>query len=82
MNTAPKNDGSAASWLNVVQTQVESLRFGVVQIVVHDSRVVQIERTEKVRLDKAESRPEPVAHSSQARPVARPAVESASPLNP
>jgi hypothetical protein len=37
------------SWLDVVQRQVGSLRFGVVQIVVHEKRVVQIERTEKVR---------------------------------
>jgi hypothetical protein len=29
---------------------VESLRFGVVQLVVHDGRVTQIERTEKTRL--------------------------------
>ena len=42
------------SWLRLVQGQVEAMRFGVVQIVVHDSRVVQIERTEKLRLDKAE----------------------------
>jgi hypothetical protein len=39
-------------WLETVRSQVASLRFGVVQIVVHDSQVVQIERTEKVRLDK------------------------------
>ncbi len=39
------------SWLSLVQGQVQSLRFGVVQIVVHDSQVVQIERTEKVRFD-------------------------------
>ena len=38
-------------WQALVAEQVESLRFGVVQIVVHDSQVVQIERTEKVRLD-------------------------------
>lgn len=38
-------------WVDLVRKQVASLRFGVVQIVVHDSRVVQIERTEKVRLD-------------------------------
>lgn len=37
-------------WLEIVRRQVDSLEFGVVQIVVHDSRVVQIERTEKVRL--------------------------------
>jgi hypothetical protein len=39
-----------AHWLDVVAEQVGKLRFGVVQIVVHDSRVVQIDRTEKVRL--------------------------------
>jgi hypothetical protein len=39
-------------WLEVVRQQVASLRFGVVQIVVHDSQVTQIEKTERVRLDK------------------------------
>jgi len=37
-------------WLRVVQEKVESLRFGVVQLVVHDGKVTQIERTEKTRL--------------------------------
>jgi hypothetical protein len=41
------------AWARLVEEQVASLRFGVVQIVVHDSRVVQIERTEKVRLENA-----------------------------
>lgn len=36
-------------WSEVVAEQVSKLRFGVVQITVHDARVVQIERTEKVR---------------------------------
>ena len=39
------------SWLDVVRRQVGSLNFGVVQIVVHGARVVQIERTEKVRFE-------------------------------
>jgi hypothetical protein len=43
-------------WLSIVSEQVESLRFGVVQIVVHENRVVQIEKTEKVRLEKSESK--------------------------
>ena len=43
-----------SSWGRLVQGQVEAMRFGVVQIVVHDSRVVQIERTEKLRLDQSE----------------------------
>jgi len=40
-------------WQRVVQQHVEGLRFGTVQIVVHDSRVVQIDRTERVRFDTA-----------------------------
>jgi len=41
---------AAADWLELVREKVQSLRFGVVQIVVHDSKVTQIERTEKTRL--------------------------------
>jgi len=44
-------EGSAkAEWLRVVQQKVETLRYGVVQLVVHDGRVTQIERTEKTRI--------------------------------
>jgi len=39
------------TWMDSVCEHVRSLRFGVVQIVVHDSRVVQIEKTEKIRLN-------------------------------
>jgi len=42
------------SWLNVVEEQAKTLRFGVIQIVVHENRVVQVEKTEKVRFDKSE----------------------------
>ncbi|MFO1488223.1 MAG: YezD family protein [Verrucomicrobiota bacterium] len=44
--------GDNQDWLNLVREQVSSLRFGVVEIVVHESRVVQIEKTERLRLDK------------------------------
>jgi len=40
-------------WLAAVKVQVSELRFGVVQLVVHEGRVVQIERTEKIRFDAA-----------------------------
>jgi hypothetical protein len=39
-------------WLEVVRRQVSSLKFGTVQITVHDSRITQVERVEKVRLDR------------------------------
>jgi hypothetical protein len=42
-------------WLEIVRQQVGSLRYGVVEIVVHDSQVTQIEKTERVRLDKPRS---------------------------
>ena len=47
------------TWLEIVRQQVGSLRYGVVEIVVHDSRVTQIEKTERLRLDKpaTEARP-------------------------
>ena len=45
--------GEKMAWLEIVRRQVGSLRFGVVQIVVHDSQVTQIDKTERVRLDKS-----------------------------
>jgi len=53
--TQNKTDGESAEkrdWLEIVRQQVGSLRYGVVEIVVHDSQVTQIEKTERVRLDK------------------------------
>ncbi|HEY1174020.1 MAG TPA: YezD family protein [Verrucomicrobiae bacterium] len=57
MNQRPTSNNDAAvnseeDWLAVVRQKVSALRFGVVQVVVHECRVVQIECTEKVRLDK------------------------------
>ena len=45
-------DSSNANWLEIVREQVSSLKYGVVEIVVHDSQVTQIEKTERLRLDK------------------------------
>ena len=49
----PTTSAGNDSWLEVVRQQVGALRFGVVQIVVHDSQVTQIDKTERVRLDKS-----------------------------
>jgi hypothetical protein len=35
---------------------IKDLRFGSVEVIIHDSKVVQIERKEKIRLDKDFSR--------------------------
>ena len=42
------------AWLHLVRKQVGPLEFGTVQITVHDSHVVQVERVEKLRFDKPE----------------------------
>ena len=49
------SSSSDLEWINLVRNQVEKTRFGVIQLVIHEGRVVQIERTEKVRLEKTHS---------------------------
>jgi hypothetical protein len=46
------NGNEKPEWREVVRQQVGSLSYGMVQIVIHDSQVTQIEKTERVRLDK------------------------------
>ena len=36
--------------LEDIQKAVESIRYGVVQLIIQDGRVVQIDKTEKIRL--------------------------------
>lgn len=38
-----------ADWLEVVRRNVSTLRFGSVQITVHDGQVTQVESVEKTR---------------------------------
>lgn len=53
--TATLNDEPAAeSWLEIVRQKVGAMRFGSVQIVVHEGRVTQVESTEKTRLPDSE----------------------------
>jgi hypothetical protein len=50
-NDRPKTDNTdlPADWLEVVRKKVEDLRFGSVQIIVHEGRVTQVESLEKTR---------------------------------
>lgn len=56
MNTSHAKPVLAADandeWLEVVREQIASLKFGTVQITVHDTCVVQVERLEKFRIEK------------------------------
>jgi hypothetical protein len=38
------------AWLSIVRRRVSGLRFGMVQIVVHEGRVTQVDSTERTRL--------------------------------
>ena len=51
-HSKPFGDKTPPNWLELVQHQVGSLKFGVVQITVRDGRVVQVETTERLRFDK------------------------------
>jgi len=52
----PKNAASSSEerpepWLPIVAEKIRTLRYGTVQIKVHDSQVVLIERSEQTRFD-------------------------------
>lgn len=46
-----QHEPESPDWLELVREKVQTLRFGGVQIIVHDSKVTQIERTEKTRVN-------------------------------
>jgi hypothetical protein len=45
------------TWIDVVVSKVQALRFGSVQITVHDGRVTQIESLEKTRFVSGKENP-------------------------
>lgn len=49
MKTASTPELTSADWIEVVIQKVSSLRFGSVQITVHDGKVTQVESVEKTR---------------------------------
>lgn len=55
--SATTEDITADSWLEVVRRKVAAIRFGSVQITVHEGRVTQVEAVEKTRFvpDKVEA---------------------------
>ncbi len=45
----PAAEASKSDWLEIVRKNAANLRFGSVQITVHDGRVTQVESIEKTR---------------------------------
>jgi hypothetical protein len=50
MSILNEREIAAEPWLDIVRRKVGALRFGSVQIVVHEGRVTQVESTEKTRV--------------------------------
>jgi hypothetical protein len=52
-------------WLSMVRKEAASLRFGLIQIRVHEGEIVQIETTRKLRLEGITPEPEspPTEHT-------------------
>lgn len=47
---APAPSATVEDWLAHVQHQLAGVRYGSLQIVVHDGRIMQVESTERIRL--------------------------------
>ncbi len=50
MPPTSEDPSSAEHWLGVVRDKAAAIRFGSVQIIVHDGRVTQVEAIEKTRI--------------------------------
>ncbi len=46
----PNAEPEVESWLEIVRQKASAMRFGSVQIIVHEGRVTQVESTERTRL--------------------------------
>ncbi len=49
MNTPSETHDSGEAWLELVRRKVAGIRFGSVQIALHEGRVTQVEAVEKTR---------------------------------
>ena len=65
MDAKTEIDSTHLFWLRILQQQVAGIRFGTVQLTVHNGEVVQIERTEKTRIENTRSLSSPVAGSGR-----------------
>jgi hypothetical protein len=48
-HVSPISENDSEAWLEIVEREVAALKFGSVQVTVHDGRVVQIETSSKIR---------------------------------
>ncbi len=59
-DAVPSPEPPREEWEHIVRQQVGRLRFGVVQVFIHEGRVTQVDATERTRLaDKIDIAPAP-----------------------
>ena len=49
-------DETHLQWTQKILRALQEIRYGSVEIIIHDSRIVQIERREKIRIETDSSR--------------------------
>lgn len=55
--TVRDTTSEAPQWLDIVRQSVEGVRFGRVEIVIHEGRVIQVDTTRRTRLSQEQSAP-------------------------
>jgi hypothetical protein len=55
LTKTPEVVSDNGAWLEIVRKHVASLRHGAVEIVIHEGRVVEIKKSERVRLGNTET---------------------------
>ncbi|ABE48891.1 MULTISPECIES: YezD family protein [Methylobacillus] len=63
MSQAPKLKASDEVIQEILRS-IDLLRFGSIEITVHDSRVTQIERREKIRFNNEATKPKPALQNA------------------
>ncbi len=58
------SDPSKQAVIDAIFKAIEDVRFGSIEITVHEGRVTQIERREKVRFEQHNTKNSPTAHHS------------------
>ena len=48
--TAPLSTESTEPWVEIIRQKLASMRFGSIQLIVHEGRVTQVESLEKTRI--------------------------------
>lgn len=61
MSAFPEESFAPEPWLELVRRKASAIRFGSVQITVHEGRVTVVEAIEKTRIDPHKCVPAPAA---------------------